>query len=135
MSEIRLSRRHMLGMASAAMVSATVPRLAHAQSSAQSTQPCTPGGDPAVAEAEILLASLESAFTFQNLMMDAYATGTNRPPDVRAIAMRPCKPQPSPMTMQSSIHAYLTAYITGGGADFLARAEVPRSRPALCPGT
>ena len=71
MLERRFSRRNVLGMASAAAAIAALPAVLAPQAAQAQVTPSS-----ALTDAEALLASIENAFTFQNLMMDAYATGT-----------------------------------------------------------
>lgn len=71
MSQAALSRRHLLALAPAAAVAAALPPMAFAQS----PTPCGVLASALIPNAAALLDSLESAFQFQNLMMDAYATG------------------------------------------------------------
>ncbi len=66
-----LSRRHLLSLApGAAAAAASLPSLL----SGSAAQAQTVSGS-LLPDAEALLASVEKAFAFQNLMMDAYATG------------------------------------------------------------
>jgi hypothetical protein len=110
-----LSRRDLLGRASAAAVVAAMPPLLSAAGPAAQAQ--TPAG--LLADAEALLASLENAFTFQNLMMDAYATGAT----IRLTqSYSDAALQATAFTYDNavSIHAYLAR----GLGDDLVRAEV-----------
>ena len=108
----QISRRNLLSLASAAAAVAALPPLlapAHAQASASGL----------LTGAQQLLASLERAFAFQNLMMDAYATGST----VRlAQSYSDEALGATAFTYDNavSIHAYLAR----GTADDLQRAEV-----------
>ncbi len=66
-----LSRRHLLALAPAAAAAAALPSVAFAQS----PTPCGVLASAFIPNVDSLLESLGSAFQFQNLMMDAYATG------------------------------------------------------------
>ena len=110
-----LTRRDIFGLGSAAAAVAVVspllaaPRLAEAQA--------TPGD--ILSDAATLLAALERAFTFQNLMMDAYATGST----VRlAQSYSDEALGATAFTYDNAvaIHAYLASGLAGN----LARAEV-----------
>ncbi len=71
MPQAALSRRHLLALAPAAAAAAALPPVAFAQSAT----PCGVLASALLPNAANLLDSLERAFQFQNLMMDAYATG------------------------------------------------------------
>ena len=66
-----LSRRRLLALAPAAAVTAALPAAAFAQS----PTPCSLLTTTILNDGPALLESISAAFTFQNLMMDAYATG------------------------------------------------------------
>jgi hypothetical protein len=114
MLSMHLSRRDLLGKASAAAVLAALPPLA---ATAHAEAQVTPAG--LLTADETFLTSIENAFAFQNLMMDAYATGST----VRlAQSYSDAALQATAFTYDNavSIHAYLAR----GLADDLARAQV-----------
>ena len=71
MSGFRISRRTLLGYAPAAAVATTVSPLLFQGEPA----PAQAAAKPLTASLPDLVESIEKAFTFQNFMMDAYATG------------------------------------------------------------
>ena len=107
-----LSRRNLLSLASAAAVTSVLPaslapRAAHAQAASLQT------------DAQILLASINQAFDFQNRMMDAYAANST----IRLTQSYSDEALgATAFTYDNavSIHAYLAA----GDTDDIARAEV-----------
>jgi hypothetical protein len=116
MFAMNLSRRDLLGRASAAaIVAATPPLFSPAPAGAQAqVAPASLLND-----AETFLASIENAFTFQNLMMDAYATGAT----VRLTQSY------SDAALQATAFTYdnavaIHAYLARGLADDLERAQV-----------
>jgi hypothetical protein len=112
---MNFSRRDLLGRASAAAAIAALPPLFSAPAArAQVVSPAT-----VLADAEAFARSIENAFTFQNLMMDAYATGST----VRlAQSYSDAALQATAFTYDNavSIHAYLAS----GLPELLARAEI-----------
>ena len=117
----QLSRRDLLSLASAAAAAAVLPPLlatpAHAQVAPAPANASNVSG--LLAGAGQLLASLESAFAFQNLMMDAYATGST----VRLAQSY------SDEALGATAFTYdnavaIHAYLARGYAGDLARAEV-----------
>ncbi len=71
MPNAALSRRRLLALAPAVAATAALPAAAFGQSAT----PCGVLASALIPDAANLLDSLENAFQFQNLMMDAYATG------------------------------------------------------------
>jgi len=75
MSANSVTRRSLLGMVSTAAVAGAMPSLFTSQSAhAQTNEAQTTQANP-LTTAQDLAASVSSAFAFQNLMMDAYASG------------------------------------------------------------
>ena len=120
MSTNHVSRRDLFGLASATAAVAALPllapRAAYAQASSAFTQP---GATTALVDAATLLASLQRAFSFQNFMMDAYATGST----VRLTQSY------SDEAVGATAFTYdnavtIHAYLARGTADDIARAEV-----------
>lgn len=72
MSKAALSRRRLLALAPAAAAAAALPTTAHGQA----PSPCSTLASVLIPNAAYLLDSLERAFEFQILMMDAYAAGS-----------------------------------------------------------
>lgn len=72
MSKAVLSRRHLLALAPAAAAATALPSIAFAAA----PSPCSALASALIPNAAALLDSLEGAFQFQDLMMDAYASGT-----------------------------------------------------------
>ena len=109
-----LSRRELFSLASAAAVVAAVPPLLAPQSARAQALPAD-----VLTDAAALLVALERAFTFQNLMMDAYAGGST----VRLTQSY------SDEALGATAFTYdnavsIHAYLARGEADDLARAEV-----------
>ncbi len=109
-----VSRRHLLGLASATAAAAAVPAFLMPQAVAAQVSPSS-----VLSDAESLLTSIERAFTFQNFMMDAYATGAT----VRLTQSY------SDEALQQTAFTYdnavtIHAYLSRGTADDLLRAEV-----------
>ena len=71
MPQAALSRRHLLALAPAAAAAAALPSAAFAQSPTA----CSILTTAILDDGPALIQSIGGAFTFQNLMMDAYATG------------------------------------------------------------
>ena len=69
MSPTALSRRSLLQMASAATAATLLPGTSQAPAQAQTS------GQSLLGDAEAFLNSIAKAYSFQSLMMDAYATG------------------------------------------------------------
>ncbi len=113
-SPTRLSRRELLGFATAVAATGAVPAfLAPKVAQAQ----VTPG--TVLSDSEALLASIERAFTFQNFMMDAYATGST----VRLTqSYSDAALGATAMTYDNAVAIH--AYLASGTAENLARAEV-----------
>jgi hypothetical protein len=108
------SRRDLLGLASAVAAATAVP--AFLAPTAVEAQVTAAG---VLAGAEDLLASLERAFAFQNLMMDAYATGAT----VRLTqSYSDAALGATAMTYDNAVTIH--AYLASGTAENLARAEV-----------
>ncbi len=109
-----LSRRDLLGRASAAAVIAAVPPIfspAPARAESVATHLLT--------DAEEFATSVENAFSFQNLMMDAYATG----PTVRlAQSYSDAALHATAFTYDNAVAIH--AYLASGLPENLARAEV-----------
>ncbi len=118
MSHSNVSRRDLLGMASATAAVATLPLLSSPAAQAQSGAPTVTAAN-LLSDAEALLTSIHNAFAFQNLMMDAYATGST----VRLVQSY------SDQALGATAFTYdnavsIHAYLARGEADDLARAEV-----------
>ncbi len=113
-SPTHVSRRDLLGFASAVTATTAVPAfLLPPAAEAQ----VTPGS--VVSAGEELLASLERALAFQDLMMDAYATGST----VRlAQSYSDAALGATAFTYDNAVAIH--AYLASGTADNLARAEV-----------
>ena len=110
----QLSRRNLLALGSASAASLAVPFAFETKAEAQAVTAQSLG-----ATAEAILTSVNNAFTFQNFMMDAYATGSTlrltqsySDEAVGATAFT--------YDNAVAIHAYLAA----GDADDIARAEI-----------
>ena len=114
MSTSALSRRHLLGLASAASAGVVLsPMLSASPARAQSI-PAGLGRD-----AESLLHSIESAFTFQDLMMDAYASGST----VRlSQSYSDGGLETTGFTYDNAVAIH--AYLASGRQDLLDRAEI-----------
>ncbi len=109
-----LSRRHLLGLGSAAAVTAAFPTLAASRAASAQAIPAS-----LITDGETLLNSINNGFTFVNRMMDAYATGST----IRLVqSYSDAAVQASAFTYDNAviIHAYLAA----GDADDIARAEI-----------
>ncbi len=121
MSVTSLSRRDLFGLASAATAAAALPSVflappAQAQSTAVQAEAGFAAGQ---IDAAALVRSVERAFAFQNLMMDAYATGTT----VRlAQSYSDEALGATAFTYDNAVSIH--AYLAGGSAELLERAEV-----------
>src|SRR5271170_6269505 len=71
MSKVTISRRDLFGMGVGAVATAGLAPLALTQPAHASG----PGGNSPIHEAETYLVAIKKAFAFQEMMMDAYATG------------------------------------------------------------
>ncbi len=118
MSRLELSRRNLLGLGSAAALTAALPPMLGGRAArAQSLPPI------ATATAETLLGSINSGFDFQNFMMDAYAAGST----VRLTQSYSDEAVgPTAFTYDNAvaIHAYLAAGDVVGDRDDIARAQI-----------
>ena len=118
MSRLELSRRRLLGVGSAAALTAALPPMLGGRAAeAQALPPV------ATATGETLLNSINSGFDFQNFMMDAYATGS-------AVRLTQSYSDeavgPTAFTYDNAvaIHAYLAAGDVAGDRDDIVRAEI-----------
>src|SRR5271155_5376759 len=115
MSKVTISRRNLFGMGIGAVATAGLAPLAF-------TKPAYPsglGGSSPSQEAENYFGSINKAFAFQEMMMDAYATGDT----VRLTQSY------SDGGLESTSFTYdnavsIHAYLLHGNADGLQRAEV-----------
>ncbi len=116
MSKGAISRRDLFGMGVGAMATAGLAPLALTQAAYASG---AAGGSP-IAEAEGYLNSINKAFAFQEMMMDAYATGNT---------IRLTQSYSDGSGLESTAFTYdnavsIHAYLLRGTADGLKRAEV-----------
>jgi len=116
MSRSAFSRRDLFGMGIGAVATAGLAPLALTQSAYASGT----GGNSVLHEAEINLTSLSKAFAFQQMMMDAYATGST---------VRLTQSYSDGSGLESTAFTYdnavsIHAWLLRGDADGLSRAEV-----------
>ncbi len=117
MSQIEVTRRRFFGMGTTAALLAATPAALSGLPREANASPAIPAG--LLGEVEALAASLNNAFTFVNLMMDAYATGST----VRLAQSY------SDQALGATAFTYdnavlLHAYLASGDPDNLPRAEV-----------
>ncbi len=114
MSSTTLSRRHLLGLGSAAAVTAALPTLAAPRAAAAQSIPAS-----LLTDGEALLTSINNGFTFVNRMMDAYASGST----IRLVqSYSDAAVGATAFTYDNAV--ILHAYLAAGDADDIARAEI-----------
>jgi hypothetical protein len=113
MSANSITRRSLFGMVSTAAVAGAMPSFLVPSAQAQLGQ-----SNPIASSAQDLASSLERAFTFQNLMMDAYATGST----IRlSQSYSDAALQATGFTYDNAVAIH--AYLSRGQQDDLARAK------------